>query len=69
MNVGSPGDDFYLGSRVNDDNDNFMDFQMEGKTNGWVAIGFSTSKSMVRNESNICKQQLLHGMKVMRLQK
>ena len=47
MNVGSPGDDYYLGSRVNDDNDNFMDFVLEGKTDGWVAVGFSTSKTMV----------------------
>ena len=36
-----------MGVRRNDGDSNLLDFVLEGQTNGWVAIGFSKTASMV----------------------
>ena len=39
--------DFYLAFRQNTDNSTYLDFDLWGKTTGWVAIGFSLTPNMV----------------------
>ena len=41
------GCDFFLGINTNSLNSNYLDFTLEGKAKGWVAVGFSKTPSMV----------------------
>ena len=45
---GTPTDPFYFGSRVNDEDANFLDMILQADTDGWVAVGFSDTRDMVR---------------------
>ena len=45
---GAPGDPFYFGARLNDDNPDYIDMILEANIEGWVAIGFSATQNMVR---------------------
>ena len=50
--VGSPGDSYYFAARFNDENDSFIDMQLEGNANGWIAVGFTETKDMVMHYEN-----------------
>lgn len=39
--------DFFMGISTNDNNRSFIDFTLEGRANGWVAVGFSNTSNMV----------------------
>lgn len=39
--------DIFVGIDTNTGNPDFLDIYMEGTTQGWVAVGFSNSQSMV----------------------
>ena len=43
----------YVGIAVNAGNSSFLDFYIEGDATAWVAVGFSTSPSMVRVNKSI----------------
>lgn len=45
--MGSPGDDYYFGARINDNNDQYLDIVLEGRAEGWVAVGFTDTREMV----------------------
>jgi hypothetical protein len=57
MSIGSPkgcnhsnsttGCDFFLGINTNSENSSYLDFTLEGKAKGWVAVGFSKTPNMV----------------------
>ena len=55
ISIGSPkgcsqsaaGCDFFLGINTNSENSNYLDFMLEGKAKGWVAVGFSKTPNMV----------------------
>ena len=38
---------YFVGMRVNEDDSSYLDFFLTGTTTGWLAIGFSPSRSMV----------------------
>ena len=38
---------YFVGMEVNSDDRSYLDFIMTGEAEGWLAIGFSTSRSMV----------------------
>ena len=40
--------DIYIGIDTNSGDPNFLDIYMEGRTSGWLAVGFSDSISMVQ---------------------
>ncbi len=44
----SPGDSYYLAARINPSNPNYIDIQLQGAATGWVGIGFSDNRQMVR---------------------
>ncbi|XP_019862333.1 PREDICTED: uncharacterized protein LOC109590936 [Amphimedon queenslandica] len=46
--VGSPGDDYYFAARFNSDNSSFIDMQLEGSADGWIAVGFTGTRDMVQ---------------------
>lgn len=39
----------FLGINSNSDDDSFIDFSLEGKAKGWVAVGFSKTADMVQS--------------------
>ena len=39
--------DFFLGINTNSESGNYLDFTLEGKAKGWVAVGFSKTPNMV----------------------
>ena len=41
------GCDFFLGINTNSENTSYLDFTLEGKAKGWVAVGFSKTPNMV----------------------
>lgn len=43
--------DYFVGINTNPENDDFLDFTLEGEAEGWVAVGFSNTSSMVRRKS------------------
>ena len=45
---GSSGDNYYLATRVNPSNESYVDILLEGVADGWVAVGFSQNRQMVR---------------------
>ena len=44
---GSPGSGYFFGARVNPANSDYLDMRLEGDAIGWVAIGFTETRSMV----------------------
>ena len=38
---------YFFAARMNDENSEYVDIHLEGTTEGWVAVGFTTSKTMV----------------------
>lgn len=38
---------------TNINNNNYLDFTLEGKANGWIAVGFSKAPSMVYNYTEL----------------
>ena len=40
--------DVFVGIDTNSGNSDFLDIYLEGKADGWVAVGFSATSSMVR---------------------
>ena len=47
MRVSTSGGDYFFAARMNDENSDFVDIHLEGAADGWVAVGFTTSKTMV----------------------
>ena len=45
--MSTSGGNYFFAARMNDENSNFVDIHLEGTADGWVAVGFTTSKSMV----------------------
>lgn len=43
----SEGCDFFLGINTNSEDDSFLDFKLEGKSKGWIAVGFTKTPDMV----------------------
>ena len=39
---------YYFAARINSDNEDFIDFKLSGHAKGWVAVGFSATRAMVR---------------------
>ena len=39
--------DYFLGINTNTENSSLIDFTLQAKTNGWAAVGFSKTPSMV----------------------
>ena len=39
--------DYFLGINVNAGNSSYLDIYLSGDTDGWIAIGFSSTSSMV----------------------
>ena len=39
---------YYFAARINSDNEDFIDFKLSGQAKGWVAVGFSATREMVR---------------------
>ena len=48
LHFGSMTDDYYFAARINSDDSDFLDFKLSGKAKGWVAVGFSATRAMVR---------------------
>ena len=46
-NQSSGGCNFFLGINTNSENSSYLDFTLEAKVKGWVAIGFSKTPDMV----------------------
>lgn len=44
---GNPGDAYFFGARINPDNPNYLDIGLAGDAQGWVAVGFTETLSMV----------------------
>ena len=44
---GTPGRGYFFGARVNPANSDYLDMRLEGEAEGWVAIGFTETNSMV----------------------
>ena len=44
---GTPGRGYFFGARVNSTNSDYLDMRLEGDAEGWVAIGFTNTSSMV----------------------
>ena len=51
-NQSSNGCNYFLGINTNNKNSNYLDFTLEGKAKGWVAVGFSKTPNMVWNYIN-----------------
>ena len=52
---GTPGSGYFFGARVNPTDNNFLDMRLEANAEGWVAVGFSRSSSMVLDiDDTIC---------------
>ena len=47
VRVSTSGGDYFFAARRNNENSDFIDIHLEGKAEGWVAVGFTTSKTMV----------------------
>ena len=47
VRVRTSGGDYFFDARRNDENSDFIDIHLEGTADGWVAVGFTTSKTMV----------------------
>ena len=43
----SPGEEYYLATRVNPYNSDYLDIVLEGEGFGWVVVGVSRNKRMV----------------------
>ena len=41
--------DVFVGIDTNSGNSDFLDIYLEGEADGWVAVGFSSTPSMVSN--------------------
>ena len=41
--------DIFVGVDTNAGDSNYLDIYLEGEADGWVAVGFSSSRSMVSN--------------------
>lgn len=41
--------DYFLGINMNSEDSSYVDFTLEGKAKGWVAVGFSDTPSMVHS--------------------
>ena len=39
--------DYFLGINSNNDDDDLLDFTLEGRADGWIAVGFSRTPNMV----------------------
>ena len=39
---------YYFAARINSDDEDFIDFKLSGHAKGWVAVGFSATRAMVR---------------------
>ena len=46
-NQSSNGCNYFLGINTNNKNSSYLDFTLEGKAKGWVAVGFSKTPNMV----------------------
>lgn len=48
LQFGSMTGSYYFAARINSDNEDFIDFKLSGQAKGWVAVGFSATREMVR---------------------
>ena len=58
---------YFVGIQRNEGDATYLDFHLEGQAAGWVAIGFSTTTSMVGNKASVCSlvhMQLVTGKPV-----
>ena len=58
LHFGSMTDDYYFAARINSDDGDFLDFKLSGKAKGWVAVGFSATRAMVRERRNEKEREL-----------
>ena len=47
VRVRSSEGDYFFAARRNNENSDFVDIRLEGTAEGWVAVGLTTSKTMV----------------------
>ena len=43
----TPGREYFFGARVNPADSEYLDMRLEGDAAGWVAVGFTETRSMV----------------------
>ena len=48
--------DVFVGIDTNSGNSDFLDIYLEGQADGWVAVGFSATSSMVRLSYTVKKR-------------
>lgn len=57
---------YFLGINTNTENSSLLDFTLQAKTNGWAAVGFSKTPSMVNKLHvgvNVCDSSILQKLK------
>ncbi|XP_011403771.2 PREDICTED: putative ferric-chelate reductase 1 [Amphimedon queenslandica] len=59
--VGSPGDDYYFAANFNSDNSSFIDMRLEGKADGYIAVGFTATRDMYNADVVGCKRDPADG--------
>ncbi|XP_019851676.1 PREDICTED: flocculation protein FLO11-like isoform X2 [Amphimedon queenslandica] len=59
--VGSPGDDYYFAANFNSDNSSFIDMRLEGKADGYIAVGFTATRDMYNADVVGCKRNPADG--------